>query len=48
MAAGNSYDRSSLPQVIVAAGGLLGCISIGAIFSLPVFLQAHSRPTPDG
>jgi hypothetical protein len=25
--------------VIVAAGGLLGCIAIGAMFSLPVFLQ---------
>jgi MFS family permease len=25
--------------VIVAAGGLLGCVSIGAMFSLPVFLQ---------
>lgn len=24
--------------VIVAAGGLLGCIAIGAMFSLPVFL----------
>ena len=26
--------------VIVAAGGLLGCVAIGAMFSLPVFLQA--------
>ena len=24
--------------VIVAAGGLLGCVAIGAMFSLPVFL----------
>ena len=25
--------------VIVAAGGLLGCVAIGAMFSLPVFLR---------
>jgi hypothetical protein len=25
--------------VIVAAGGLLGCVAIGGLFSLPVFLQ---------
>jgi MFS family permease len=31
--------------VIVAAGGLLGCIAIGAMFSLPVFLQPISRDT---
>ncbi len=27
--------------VIVAAGGLLGCVAIGSMFSLPVLLQAH-------
>ena len=31
--------------VIVAAGGLLGCIAIGAVFSLPVFLLPISRDT---
>jgi MFS family permease len=31
--------------VIVAAGGLLGCIAIGAMFSLPVFLQPIARDT---
>ena len=31
--------------VIVAAGGLLGCIAIGAMFSLPVFLLPIARET---
>lgn len=31
--------------VIVAAGGLLGCIAIGAMFSLPVFLTPISQAT---
>jgi MFS family permease len=31
--------------VIVAAGGLLGCIAIGAMFSLPVFLVPISQDT---
>ena len=31
--------------VIVAAGGLLGCMAIGALFSLPVFLQPIARET---
>jgi MFS family permease len=31
--------------VIVAAGGLLGCVTIGALFSLPVFLQPISQDT---
>src|SRR5438132_1648239 len=31
--------------VIVAAGGLLGCVAIGAMFSLPVFLLPISRTT---
>lgn len=31
--------------VIVAAGGLLGCIAIGAMFALPVFLLPISRDT---
>lgn len=31
--------------VIVAAGGLMGCMAIGAMFSLPVFLLPISRDT---
>jgi MFS family permease len=31
--------------VIVAAGGLLGCVAIGAMFSLPVFLLPVSKST---
>jgi MFS family permease len=31
--------------VIVAAGGFLGCIAIGAMFSLPVFLRFIARDT---
>ena len=37
----SSYYR----WVIVAAGGLLGCMAIGAMFSLPVFLLPISRST---
>src|SRR6202023_1973943 len=31
--------------VLVAAGGLLGCVAIGGMFSLPVFLQPIARDT---
>ena len=31
--------------VIVAAGGLIGCIAVGAMFSLPVFLLPIARDT---
>src|SRR5580765_7382828 len=31
--------------VIVAAGGLLGCVAIGGMFSLPVLLQPIVRDT---
>jgi MFS family permease len=37
--------RSHYRWVIVAAGGLLGCIAIGAMFSLPVFLRPISQDT---
>src|SRR5471030_2902907 len=37
----NSHYR----WVIVAAGGLLGCVAIGAMFSLPVLLLPISRDT---
>jgi len=37
--------QSHYRWVIVAAGGLLGCVAIGAMFSLPVFLLPVSRDT---
>jgi MFS family permease len=36
---------SSYRWVIVGAGGLLGCMAIGSMFSLPVFLLPISRDT---
>jgi MFS family permease len=36
---------SSYRWVIVAAGGLLGCVAIGSMFSLPVFLVPIARET---
>ncbi|GIL41371.1 MFS transporter [Roseiterribacter gracilis] len=38
-------ETSSYRWVIVAAGGLLGCMAIGAMFSLPVFLVPISKDT---
>jgi MFS family permease len=38
-------SRSDYRWVIVAAGGILGCVAIGAMFSLPVFLRPISRDT---
>jgi MFS family permease len=37
--------NSNYRWVIVAAGGLLGCVAIGAMFSLPVFLLPISKDT---
>lgn len=37
--------NTSYRWVIVAAGGLLGCVAIGAMFSLPVFLRPMSQDT---
>ena len=37
--------NSQYRWVIVAAGGLLGCVAIGAMFSLPVFLRSITRDT---
>lgn len=39
------YPGSPYRWVIVAAGGLLSCVAIGGMFSLPVFLQPISRDT---
>ena len=38
-------SKASYRWVIVAAGGLMGCVAIGALFSLPVFLQPMSQAT---
>jgi MFS family permease len=38
-------SRSRYRWVIVAAGGLLGCVAIGAMFSLPVFLRPIATGT---
>jgi len=38
-------NNSRYRWVIVAAGGLLGCVAIGGMFSLPVFLQPITRDT---
>jgi MFS family permease len=37
--------NSGYRWMIVAAGGLLGCVAIGGMFSLPVFLQPIARET---
>src|ERR1700676_3396942 len=41
----HKMSRSHYRWVMVAAGGLLGCVAIGAMFSLPVFLRPISRDT---
>lgn len=37
--------NTSYRWIIVAAGGLLGCVAVGAMFSLPVFLLPIARAT---
>src|SRR5262245_326105 len=37
--------KSQYRWVIVAAGGLLGCVAIGGMFSLPVFLRPIAEDT---
>ena len=37
--------ESAYRWVIVAAGGLLGCVAVGSMFSLPVLLQPIARDT---
>src|SRR3954453_11020464 len=41
----SGMSHSRYRWVIVAAGGLLGCVAIGAMFSLPVLLQPITRDT---
>src|SRR5579871_5966403 len=38
-------EKTRYRWVIVAAGGLLGCVAIGGMFSLPVLLQPIARDT---
>src|SRR5688500_3125541 len=38
-------SESNYRWVIVAAGGLLGCVAFGALFSLPVFLRTIAADT---
>jgi MFS family permease len=38
-------NHSGYRWVIVAAGGVLGCVAVGGMFSLPVFLQPIARDT---
>src|SRR5437868_7712565 len=38
-------ENSRYRWVIVAAGGVLGCVAIGGMFSLPVLLQPIARDT---
>jgi MFS family permease len=38
-------SQSNYRWVIVAAGGLLGCVAIGGMFSLPVFLRPIAQDT---
>src|SRR5579859_5755985 len=38
-------ENSRYRWVIVAAGGLLGCVAIGGMFSLPVLLKPIARDT---
>ena len=38
-------SQSNYRWVIVAAGGLPGCVAIGAMFSLPVFLRPIAQDT---
>src|SRR5712672_485578 len=41
----SEMENSHYRWVIVAAGGLLSCVAIGSMFSLPVFLLPISRDT---
>ena len=40
-----NFLRTHYRWIIVAAGGLLGCVAIGGLFSLPVFLRPIAQDT---
>jgi MFS family permease len=37
--------RNAYPWILVAAGGLIGCVAIGSMFALPVLLQPMAQAT---
>src|SRR6202044_1744147 len=41
----SGMTNSSYRWVIVAAGGVLGCVAVGGMFSLPVFLRPITQDT---
>jgi MFS family permease len=45
MTSWTSALRTHYRWVVVAAGGVLGCVAIGALFSLPVFLRPIAQDT---
>jgi MFS family permease len=45
MTAWTNALRTHYRWIIVAAGGLLGCVAIGGLFSLPVFLRPIAQDT---
>ena len=45
MLASTNALRTHYRWIIVAAGGVLGCVAIGGLFSLPVFLRPISQDT---
>jgi MFS family permease len=42
---GSDVEQSRYRWVIVAAGGLICCVAVGSLFSLPIFLQAMAKDT---
>src|SRR5258706_983650 len=45
MLAWTNARRAHYRWIIVAAGGTLGCVAIGGLFSLPVFLRPIAQDT---
>ena len=43
-----AVPESRYPWMIVAIGGLMGCVAVGAMFSLAIFLQPMSPRRPAG
>ena len=42
---GQAMSKDVYRWVIVAAGGMLSCVAVGGMFSLPVFLRPISQDT---
>src|SRR5579871_7064074 len=45
MEMGKMQQQSKYRWVMVAAGGLLGCVAMGSMFSLPVFIRPIAEST---